>query len=422
MFNDGPQPAGAGAPLQGALGDGAQRMIPELQFDPLHREEFLVLLHQGVLRLGEDLDERARIELVQDCDDRQAAHEFGNQAVLDEVLGLDVVQQLVQLLAVVHRAHVRAEAHAGAVGAVLDDLLQAPEGAPADEEDVGGVDLHELLVRVLAPALGRHRSDRALDQLQERLLHALARHVAGDGGVVALPRDLVDLVDVDDAALRLLDVVVALLQQLLDDVLDVLADVARFRERRRVRDHEGDVQQARERLREQRLARARGADQQDVRLGQLDVVLLAAALQALVVVVDRDREDLLGLHLADHVLVEDLADLVRAGKVALLRLLPGVGRCLFTDDVVAEVDALVADEDRRAGDELAHFMLALAAEGAIEKLFAADLVRHVLLDLPQVTTASRRFFSTRSIKPYFTASSAPMKLSRSVSRSMTSMG
>jgi hypothetical protein len=235
----------------------------------------------------------------------------------------------------------------------------------------------------LRPPCGGTEAIGAFDQLQERLLHALAGDVARDRRVVALAGDLVDLVDVDDAALRLLDVVVALLQELLDDVLDVLADVARFRERRCIRDHEGDVEQARERLREERLAGAGGADEQDVRLGELDIVLLAAGLQALVVVVDRDREDLLGLDLADHVLVEDLADLVRAGKVALLRLLPGVGARLFTDDVVAEVDALVADEYRRTGDELADFMLALAAEGAVKKLFPAHLVRHVLLFLPR---------------------------------------
>jgi hypothetical protein len=96
------------------------------------------------------------------------------------------------------------------------------------------------------------------DELQQRLLHAFARHVARDRGVVGLARDLVDLVDVDDAALRLLDVVVAVLQQLLDDVLDVLADVAGLGQRRGVGDHERHVQQARQRLREQRLARAGG--------------------------------------------------------------------------------------------------------------------------------------------------------------------
>ena len=160
-----------------------------------------------------------------------------------------------------------------------------------------GVDLQELLLRVLAAALRRHRRDRALDQLEQRLLHAFAGHVARDRRVVGLARDLVDLVDVDDAGLRLLDVVVALLQQLLDDVLDVLADVAGLGQRRRVGDRERHVEQARERLGEQRLAAAGRADQQDVALGELDVVAGAFAplgLQPLVVVVDRDRQDLLG--------------------------------------------------------------------------------------------------------------------------------
>ena len=132
----------------------------------------------------------------------------------------------------------------------------------------------------LRPPCGGTDGDRAFDQLQQRLLHALARHVARDRRVVALARDLVDLVDVDDAALRLLDVVVALLQQLLDDVLDVLADVAGFGQRGRVGDHERHVEQPRERLREQRLAGAGRADQQDVRLGELDLVVLGCRPRA----------------------------------------------------------------------------------------------------------------------------------------------
>jgi hypothetical protein len=148
--------------------------------------------------------------------------------------------------------------------AALDDLIEADEGAAADEEDVGRVDLQEVLLRVLAAALGRHVGDGALDDLEQRLLHALARHVARDARVVALAADLVDLVDVDDAALRPLDVVIGVLQQLHDDVLDVLADVARLGQRGGVGDGEGHVEDLRERLREQRLARARGAEQQDV--------------------------------------------------------------------------------------------------------------------------------------------------------------
>ena len=148
------------------------------------------------------------------------------------------------------------------------------EGAAADEQDVGGVDLQELLLRVLAAALRRHAGDRALDDLEQRLLHALARHVAGDRGVLGLAADLVDLVDVDDAALRPLDIVVGGLEQLEDDVLDVLADIAGLGQRRGVGHGERHVERAGQRLGQQRLAAAGRADQQDVGLGELDLAAL----------------------------------------------------------------------------------------------------------------------------------------------------
>src|SRR5262249_53579242 len=92
---------------------------------------------------------------------------------------------------------------------------------------------------MLASALRRHRRDGAFHDLEQGLLYALARHVTGDRGVVGLAADLVDLVDIDDPALGALDVVVGGLQQLEDDVLDVLADIAGFGERGRVRHGEG---------------------------------------------------------------------------------------------------------------------------------------------------------------------------------------
>jgi hypothetical protein len=87
-------------------------------------------------------------------------------------------------------------------------------------------------------------------------------------------------------------------------------------------------------------------------------------------VVDRDREDLLRLVLADHILVQDVADLARGRQVRLGALAALIRGGLFPDDVVAELDAFVADEDRRPGDQLSDLVLALAAEGAVEELFA----------------------------------------------------
>ena len=106
---------------------------------------------------------------------------------------------------------------------------------------------------VLAPSLRRHRRNGALEDLQQRLLHTLAGDVAGDRRVVRLPRDLVDLVDVDDPGLGLLDVEVGRLDELQEDVLDVLADVAGFGQRSRIGDRKRNVQDAREGLREERL-------------------------------------------------------------------------------------------------------------------------------------------------------------------------
>ena len=81
-------------------------------------------------------------------------------------------------------------------------------------------------MRVLAPALRRNAGDGAFDDLEQRLLHALAGDIAGDGRVFALAGDLVNLVDIDDAALRRLNVVIGILNQAQQDVLHILADIA----------------------------------------------------------------------------------------------------------------------------------------------------------------------------------------------------
>src|ERR671920_479070 len=97
--------------------------------------------------------------------------------------------------------------------------------------------------------------------------------------------------------------------------------------------------------------------QQDVGLGQLHRVVAAAGatgLHPLVVVVDRDRERTLGLVLADDVLLEEVVDLL------------------------AEVDALVADVDPGASDELLDLLLALPAERALEKVTALTDSCHLL--------------------------------------------
>ena len=94
-------------------------------------------------------------------------------------------------------------------------------------------------------------------------------------------------------------------------------------------------------------------------------------LDAAVMVVDRDRQGLLGAFLSHHVFVEELADLARlADPQALAQRRASsrtpVGLPVFLDeDRVAEVDALVADVDvGRAGHQRVHHVPGLPAEGA----------------------------------------------------------
>src|SRR5579863_10521986 len=123
-----------------------------------------------------------------------------------------------------------------ATSAFLDNFLEANEGASADEQDVRRVDRSELLVRVLTATLRRHVGDGAFKNLQQRLLHAFAADVAGDRGILVLLGNLIDLVDINDALLRFLDIAISSLQKLQNNIFNVLADVASFGERGGVQD------------------------------------------------------------------------------------------------------------------------------------------------------------------------------------------
>ena len=102
-------------------------------------------------------------------------------------------------------------------------------------------------------------------------------------------------------------------------------------------------------------------------------------------VVDGDREDLLGVLLPDDVVVEEVEDLPRLGKVLEAQLRRFVA--LLGDDVVAQVDALVADVDPRTGDQLLDLLLRLPTEAALDEVPTLTELGHPIA-LPSVRTLS----------------------------------
>ena len=124
---------------------------------------------------------------------------------------------------------------------------------------------------MFASALRRDVADRAFENFQQRLLHAFARNVARDGRAVGLARDLVNLVDVNDAALGAFHVVIGVLQQPQNDVLHVLAHVTGLGQGCRVGDGKRHVEDFGERAGEQRFAGTGRTDHQNVALLDLHV-------------------------------------------------------------------------------------------------------------------------------------------------------
>ena len=341
IFEDHAQAARAHFALQGQIGHGFKRVVSKPQADIFELEESLILTHKRVLRFRQNAHQRALIQIAEHAHHRQAAHKFRNQAVADQVRWLRLLQHFDIAPRCRGGLRIGMEAQRFLTHAPLDNLFEAHESAAADEQDVRGVHRREFLVRMLASALRRNIGDRAFQDLQQRLLHAFARNIAGDRGVLVLLRNLVDLVDIYDALLGLLDVSIGGLQELQNDVFDVFADVARFGERRGVHDRKGHFEHARKRLRQERFSRAGGPDQQNIRLRELHVARLAIQENALVVVVDGDGELLLRLVLADHVAIEKCLDLGRTRQAAVRGA--GLLALFIFQNLLADAHALVAN-------------------------------------------------------------------------------
>src|SRR5277367_2107037 len=379
FFHDRAQAAGPGAAVNRLLSDRFQGILGELELDVVHLEKPRVLLDQGVLGLGQDFDQRFHVQVRDRGDYRQPADEFGNQPVFDQIFG-HYLGEVVGGVVLGLGSDLGSETQTAFADPIGDDLLQPSECARHDEQHVGRIDLNELLVRVLAAALRRHRRLGSLQNLQQRLLHAFSGDIASDRWVLALAGDLVDLVDVDDARLGALDVVVGGLDQFEQNVFDVLTDVAGLGQRGGVRDRERDVEHLGEGLGQVGLAAASGAQHQDVGLGQLDgfarpgIAALLTGLDPLVMVVDSDGECPLGGVLADDVALQEVPDLGGLGQFVEFDVV-GVGEFLF-DDLVAQIDAFIADVYAGPRNKLLDLLLTLSAERALQQVTAVSDARH----------------------------------------------
>ena len=199
-LHDRPEATGADVPLNGLVGDGVQGILREFQIHVIIFQQLLVLLHQRVLGLLQNSHQVLPLQGVQRCDHRQTAHQLRDDAEFQNIVGLHLSQKLADVLFLL-ALDIGAKADGLLVQPLFDDLFQAVKGTTADEQNVLGVHLDELLMGVLPAALGRHVGHGALHDFQQRLLHTFAGNIPGDGGIFALAGNFVDLIHIDDAPL-----------------------------------------------------------------------------------------------------------------------------------------------------------------------------------------------------------------------------
>jgi hypothetical protein len=148
-----------------------------------------------------------------------------------------------------------------------------------------------------------------------------------------------------------------------------------------ISDRERHVQHAGECSGQFGLTAAGWTKQQDVGLRQLNLlglrVLASTGLNSLVVVVHRNGELLLRLVLADHVLVKERMDLAWPRQLVEPNF-AGIGEFLF-DDLVTQLDALVADIHTWTSDELLDLLLRLPAEGTLQQVSPVSELCHDLI-------------------------------------------
>src|SRR4029453_13323702 len=142
----------------------------------------------------------------------------------------------------------------------------------------------------------------------------------------------------------------------------ILADVARLSQTGRIGDRKRHLQKAREGLGQEGLARSGWPKQQDVAFLELNIPCNHLAIYALVVIVNRNRQDLFCPLLADYVLVKDSLDFGWLGNIRRRALILVVVNFLG-DNIITQVDAFVAKINCRTRYQLANLVLALAAKG-----------------------------------------------------------
>ena len=121
---------------------------------------------------------------------------------------------------------------------------------------------------------------------------------------ILLLRNLIDLIDKYNSALRFFYIIICCCQKLGQHTLNIIPDISGFCQRGSIRNRKRNIQKLRKRLDQIGLAASRWSDHQHIGFFNLNIIGICPCRHTLVVIVYRHRDHLFRLLLTDHIFIQ----------------------------------------------------------------------------------------------------------------------
>ena len=217
-------------------------------------------------------------------------------------------------------SNIRVKANSLFTNTISNNLIQANKSATTDEQDIGGINVNKLLLRVLTASCWRNTSNRTLKNLQKCLLNAFTGDITSNREVLGLASNLINLIDVDNTYLSALNIAICGSNELKQDILDIFTNVTSLGKGGCVSNGKRNLKKTSKCLSKQGFTSTGWAQEQDVGLCNLNILLaflrlIVARKNTTIVVVHRYRHSTLCVFLTHYVLRQLIVNLMRSWQI-----------------------------------------------------------------------------------------------------------
>ena len=180
------------------------------------------MFDQGISWLFQDTNQVINRQLLKSSKNRQASNQLRDNTKFLNIFCDDFLHVRAVF---VNRFIILTKSDDFFTQTLFDNFFNAIKSTTHDEENIFGIHLNHLLLRMFASTLRRHASNSSFDNLEKGLLHAFTRNITCDRHVLTLLSNLVNFIHVDNATLCALNVKVSSLQEFEEDIFHILTNI-----------------------------------------------------------------------------------------------------------------------------------------------------------------------------------------------------